>query len=119
MEYIQSLDFHASNSSLARSIASVAPCFYLYKELGIKNSINNNDDSVYAKWLQSYKSESFLMATEIIMDLYLTYGYQYPDLHNDMLLSFVDSAKLEFRFLESCMKGQDHVKNYYFSKFLV
>ncbi|MDX2164120.1 MAG: TenA family protein [Gammaproteobacteria bacterium] len=65
-EYLAHLDEHVNHSPISVGIASVLPCFWLYRELGKHAAIaQTNETHPYKLWVETYASPEFYEATEL------------------------------------------------------
>jgi thiaminase/transcriptional activator TenA len=89
-----------SRSDPALAVASVLPCFYVYRHLGRVMSQTPRPNNPYQLWIASYSSPSFLQYTAELMDVAEVLGRD-TALHPQMMDAFVTSTQHELDFLNS------------------
>ncbi len=66
-EYTNHLVRHVSSASVQEAVASLIPCYYLYSSLGQEMGQSTKEDNPYQAWIDSYRSASFLVSTQLIL----------------------------------------------------
>jgi len=98
-EYLAHLDEHVKHPHIGVAVASVLPCFWLYRELGKHMAITQIDSShPYKLWVETYACPKFDGATELaikVLDEVADSKYE-----SAMRFAFLTSAKHEIAFWE-------------------
>jgi thiaminase (transcriptional activator TenA) len=93
--------------STEEAIASILPCFWIYREVG--NYIYNNaaKNNPYKDWINTYSAEEFRKATDIAIESTDEMADQASSIiRSKMIDVFVISTKLEYLFWESAYKKE-------------
>jgi len=81
------------------AVAKLAPCFLLYKDLGVYMKPRLSKNNQYEQWVNSYTSEKFMQASQQITQVLITLSEKAcPQTKEDMLLAFESSLKFEIAF---------------------
>lgn len=92
----------ASTASVEEAVASLLPCFWVYREVGkqiTKAKIINNP---YAKWIELYSGEQFDSSVNLAIEIMNALSDVASDqLKAKMISAFVRSTQLEWHFWES------------------
>ncbi len=99
-QYVQHLHQCAQHDP-AVAIASVLPCFVLYRELGALMSPVVQADNPYRAWIASYASPSFLQHTASLTQVAEEMALLQPNQQQQMIAAFVTSTECERAFLDS------------------
>lgn len=102
--YTQFLLSAAYQYSVEEAIAAIAPCFWVYREVG--NFIFNNHASInnpYKVWIDTYASPEFSTSTDIVLDIMNDLANAASPKHQkSMERCFNQSTFLEYHFWDSC-----------------
>lgn len=95
----------ARSDSLLTAVAALAPCPWLYADIGqqvIHRFTELPEDHPYADWLATYADPTFVVYTnELLAHLqYVADRFPDPDHQSDAIEAFVLSAKYEVKFWE-------------------
>lgn len=95
-----------ANEPVEVGVAAVLPCFWVYREVGLfiaKSSAPNNQ---YARWTQTYASDSFGAAVDKAINIFNTLGANASySIRQKMLDAFYKSACLEWHFWNDAYNG--------------
>ncbi|REB07969.1 thiaminase II [Sporosarcina sp. BI001-red] len=97
----------AMNGDLADTLAALLPCYWLYYEIGerLKNATPNHP--VYDKWIATYGSEWFELATlEQINRMNALADSVSPEKRDELKAHFVKSSHYELQFWEMAWTQQ-------------
>ncbi len=99
--YAQHLLYHAKNAPLEEAVASIAPCFWIYAELGKHMACHPNNP--YYAWLHSYVNHQFISAGQGVFKVAETLNNKNacPIKKNNQVLAFTGSIKYELLFWDS------------------
>ena len=98
-----------NNYSVEVGLASVLPCFSIYKEVGdyiLANQLNK-ENNIYQEWIDTYAGEEF--ATSVAKAIEITNKYANgASIENLKLMEevFIKTSKLEFMFWDSAYKQE-------------
>ncbi len=92
----------ASLRSYEEAIASVLPCFWIYREVGnyiYQHSIQNNP---YQKWIDTYSGKEFAIVVDKAIAITNQIAAQTtPQIKDAMEAAFINSSRLEWVFWDS------------------
>lgn len=102
----------AQKSTLLTAVAALAPCPWLYSDIGllVNHRLPNLSEShPYADWLKTYADPAFVKYTnELLAHLqHLAEQFSDPDHHRDAIEAFVLSSRYEHMFWEQAWSLQD------------
>lgn len=94
--------------SIEESVASVLPCFWIYREVGdyiYKHADNKNP---YRDWIETYAAEEFRQATDTAIEITDEMAnLATEDCRIKMMAAFKTSVMLEYNFWESGYKKEN------------
>lgn len=81
------------------AIASVLPCFWVYRDIGLAIAATTTADNPYLRWIETYAGEDFNNSVNRAIDIFDTLGSQASaELQTAMLDAFYKSTVLEWHF---------------------
>ena len=98
-----------NNYSVEVGLASVLPCFSIYKEVGdyiLANQLNK-ENNIYQEWIDTYAGEEF--ATSVAKAIEITNKYANSASKENLKLMeevFIKTSKLELMFWDSAYKQE-------------
>ena len=96
--------------STEEAVASVLPCFWIYREVGDHIYKNAGPDNPYREWIDTYSAEEFRKATDIAIGITDEIAAQSNELtRSKMTEVFKTSARLEYIFWESAYKKENWI----------
>lgn len=88
-------------------LASLLPCFWMYREVGIHLNNISNKDNPYQPWLDTYTGDEFREQVRQILQLIeeaaIHSNYRMRD---DMKTMYMQSCRMEIRFWNACYKNE-------------
>jgi thiaminase/transcriptional activator TenA len=93
----------ASKAPIAEAVASCAPCFITYNELGRRMNNHYQQNNPYRDWIASYSRPQFTTSTQMIMQTMseLTSLISCPTLQDRVSDSFLQSTIFELMFFDA------------------
>jgi thiaminase/transcriptional activator TenA len=88
----------AQDQDVEVAIASVLPCFYIYKKLGERMSTNKQANNPYQAWIDSYSDAHFVEYTNKLITVTTTLAIEK---HQHAIDAFITSAQHELAFFDS------------------
>jgi thiaminase/transcriptional activator TenA len=104
-DYTNHLLHHAANSSPEMAVASLAPCFWIYNELG-KLMKNVDPANPYRDWIASYSCPKFCASTKAMIMLIDELEVNCPRQQLEVINVFKMSAHFEQRFWAESYLGK-------------
>lgn len=98
--YIQHLSETATSQPIPVAIASVLPCYVIYRELGL--NMPYHPEHRYHRWIATYSSPSFLSMTNDMIAIFNAHSHALD--HHDQnaaTMSFIQSVQHELHFWDS------------------
>lgn len=81
------------------AIASVLPCFWVYREVGLAIVQQTIMDNPFSRWIETYSSEDFAASVEEAINIFDDLARNTTDdLRDKMLKAFYNSTVLEWHF---------------------
>lgn len=98
---------NAKNASLPVAVASLLPCFWVYKELGVQMMQFDHSQNPYSEWVKSYASEQFQLSTEVLIRIADELNQQVicPVEKKEIELAFQKSALYELEFFDTAFNS--------------
>lgn len=97
----------AMMASVEEAVASLLPCFWIYREVGIHMQLNSQRDNPYQSWIDLYAGEQFDLSVQaaiaIMEELYITAS---ESLKNKMMTAFMRSTQLEWLFWDHAYRQE-------------
>ncbi|MFZ2315836.1 MAG: TenA family protein [Gammaproteobacteria bacterium] len=92
----------ASTASVEEAVASLLPCFWVYREVGKKISKAKSANNPYENWIDLYSGEQFDSSVKLAIDVTNALSdIASDDIKRKMISAFVRSTQLEWHFWES------------------
>jgi thiaminase/transcriptional activator TenA len=92
----------ASIASVEEAVASLLPCFWVYREVGRQISKANIINNPYAHWIELYSGEEFDSSVKLAIEITNALSDVASDqIRQKMISAFVRSTQLEWHFWES------------------
>jgi thiaminase/transcriptional activator TenA len=92
----------AALGSAEEAVASLLPCFWVYREVGKKISEKCEQHNPYIEWISLYSGEQFNHSVNAAIDITNQIGDQASlSTRKKMILAFVRSTQLEWLFWDS------------------
>ena len=99
LSYTSYLRHICSNESVEVGIASLLPCFWIYREIGFFIAKQSPKNNPYARWIETYRNEDFSIVVDEVIGIFDTLAKKTTDeIRNKMLDTFYKSACLEWHF---------------------
>jgi len=97
----------ASKQSYGELIAAILPCYWLYQDIGKRLAAANHDQHPFEKWLSTYASEEFDLATEQAINM-VRMAWKQSDgaLRERMRVAFVRSSEHELAFFDQARQNR-------------
>ena len=81
------------------AIASILPCFWVYKEVGSSIAKNVNPNNLYLRWIETYSEEKFVKSVEKLIDIFdEVAATASDDIREQMIDAFYTSTVFEWHF---------------------
>ena len=96
-DYLKHL-LHCATQDVEVAIASVLPCFYIYKKLGERMSANKQANNPYQAWIDSYSDAHFVEYTNKLIAVTTALAIE---THPHAIDAFITSAQHELAFFDS------------------
>lgn len=97
----------ASLASVEEAIASLLPCFWVYREVGRNIAEHNHDTHPYSDWITLYASESFNESVNRMIHITNELGSCASDsIRDKMQVAFKRSTQLEWLFWDGAYQKQ-------------
>lgn len=94
-------------SSVEEAVASLLPCFWVYREVGKQMQMYSALNNPYQSWIDLYAGESFNSSVQAAMqtmeELYITAS---DSLKNKMVAAFTRSTQLEWLFWDHAYRQE-------------
>jgi len=106
-EYTAQLLFNAEHAPVEEAVASLIPCFWIYKDLGIHMDLSVCDPKhPYREWIATYADEEFRDATNNMITVAdeLNVEINCLDKRSSIAKHFWQSVEFEYRFFEEIVK---------------
>ncbi len=68
--YVNFLLAEAAVGSFASLIGAILPCFWVYREIGLRVAARSAPDNFYQAWIDTYSDEAFGAATDEMIQVY-------------------------------------------------
>lgn len=68
--YVNFMLAESATGSFATLVGAILPCFWVYREVGLKIQSTAAPDNFYQAWIDTYSDESFGAATAQMIDIY-------------------------------------------------
>jgi len=92
----------ASTASVEEAVASLLPCFWVYREVGKKIAQAKSENNPYEGWIDLYSGEQFDFSVKLAIDITNALSKITSDeIKRKMISAFVRSTQLEWHFWES------------------
>lgn len=99
LSYTSYLRHVCSNESVEVGIASLLPCFWVYRETGFFIAKQSSKNNKYARWIETYTGEDFSDVVNEVIDVFDELAKKATDeTRNQMLDAFYKSTCLEWHF---------------------
>jgi thiaminase/transcriptional activator TenA len=96
--------------STEEAVASVLPCFWIYREVGDHIYKNAVPDNPYREWIDTYSAEEFRKATDTAIEITDEIAGMANELtRSKMTEVFKTSVRLEYIFWESAYKKENWI----------
>ncbi|CDZ75975.1 Thiaminase-2 [Legionella massiliensis] len=105
-EYTKHLLDNAEFAPIEEAVASLVPCFWIYKELGIQMDLSKCEPGhPYREWIATYADEQFRESTQTMMEIAdeLNVEILCPDRRSSIARQFWLSVDFEYRFFEEIL----------------
>jgi thiaminase/transcriptional activator TenA len=97
----------ASTASVEEAVASLLPCFWVYREVGKIISQSKRSNNPYKSWIELYSGEQFDSSVKLVIAVTNELGQTASDsTKRKMISAFVRSTQLEWLFWDSAY-GQE------------
>lgn len=91
------------NESLEVGLASLLPCFWIYREVGLHIKKFSNKNNPYYRWIKTYASKDFYQAAEKAIEIFDILANQASEkIRKKMLDVFYKTSCLEWHFWNDC-----------------
>jgi thiaminase/transcriptional activator TenA len=95
----------AHSGSLGETVAAVLPCYWIYREVGVRLNRVIPDDPIYATWIQAYASPGFNAHVEQQLTLIDRLATQTSDRERQCMADhFQQSCRYEFLFWDQAYR---------------
>jgi thiaminase/transcriptional activator TenA len=92
----------ASTASVEEAVASLLPCFWVYREVGKKILNDKSLNNPYENWIELYSGEQFDSSVKLAIDITNALSdVASNEIKRKMISAFVRSTQLEWHFWES------------------
>lgn len=92
----------ASTASVEEAVASLLPCFWVYREVGKQLLHDMSPNNPYTNWIALYSGKQFDSSVKLAIDVMNALGDVASDtIKRKMILAFTRSTQLEWHFWES------------------
>lgn len=92
----------AGTASVEEAVASLLPCFWVYREVGKKILNDKCSNNPYENWIELYSGEEFDSSVKLAIDVTNALSnVASEEIKRKMILAFVRSTQLEWHFWES------------------
>lgn len=92
----------ATTKNNAVAIASLLPCFWIYREVGLHIYKNTVPDNPYQEWINTYAGEQFNESVEKAIAITNRVANEEPESRREqMVQAFARSSQLEWQFWDS------------------
>ena len=92
----------ASLATVEEAVASLLPCFWVYREVGKNISLQQKPNNPYQDWIELYASDEFALSVNSAIDITTALGDTASDLIKEkMIAAFKRSTQLEWLFWNS------------------
>ncbi|MBA3662037.1 MAG: TenA family protein [Gammaproteobacteria bacterium] len=97
----------ASTAAVEEAVASLLPCFWVYREVGKKISQTKSSNNPYESWIELYSGEAFDTSVKLAIEVTNALSEGAPKkLKEKMLFAFLRSTQLEWLFWESAYQQE-------------
>ena len=99
----------ACTASIEEAVASLLPCFWVYREVG-KQILKSQtaDDNPYREWIALYSGHAFDVSVQSVIDIVNTLGMAASDHSKEkMIAAFIRSTQLEWLFWDSAYRQEE------------
>jgi len=99
----------ASLASIEEAVASLLPCFWVYREVGKNISLKQNaKNNPYKEWIALYSSDQFDVSVNSAINITIELGNVASDaIKEKMISAFVKATKLEWLFWNSAYHQEE------------
>ena len=92
----------ATLAPVEEAVASLLPCFWVYREVGKNISLKQSTNNPYKDWIALYSSDQFDLSVKLAIDITNELADSASDTTKEkMIAAFVRSTQLEWLFWES------------------
>ena len=97
----------ASLASVEEAVASLLPCFWVYRDVGKKIASQASKQNPYQEWITLYSSDEFDQSVDAIIQITNELGATASEsLKDKMRAAFMQSTQLEWLFWDSAYQKQ-------------
>ena len=101
-DYTAYLHTTAKNDPIEVAVGSLIPCFFIYSHLGRCMQSTINENNPYRRWIESYSSERFLLATQSIIQTIKELFDELPAADEEKTIAaFIKSTEFEMAFWDA------------------
>jgi len=98
----------ASTASVEEAVASLLPCFWVYREVGKYMSKTKYSNNPYENWIELYAGKEFDSSVQLAIDVTNKLSQAASEeTKRKMISAFVRSTELEWLFWESAYKQEE------------
>jgi thiaminase/transcriptional activator TenA len=92
----------ASLASVEEAVASLLPCFWVYREVGKNIALKEHADNPYNEWIALYSSNQFDLTVTSAINITIELGHAASSSTQEKMISaFVRSTQLEWLFWDN------------------
>lgn len=98
----------ATMASVEEAVASLLPCFWVYREVGSTIFKTQGENNPYKSWIQLYSGEQFAASVNLAINVTNKLSdFASEEIKVKMISAFVRSTQLEWYFWESAYNQED------------
>ena len=95
----------AQHAPIEEAVSCLSSCYWIYHQLGQQMKIDNLDTNPYQRWITSYSSKQFTIATQLMIETLHDLGSPITceKSQEKMIVSFYQSAQYELMFYDAIL----------------
>lgn len=106
--YTSELITTAYQKPIEIAIAYIAPCFWIYSEVGKYTLLHVAENNIYRQWIDTYASEEFAITVTTILEILERFANNTtPTIRKAMEISFSHAFLWEYRFWNDAYRLDD------------